>query len=496
MIHLFTTSSKYLTILLMLLYTYSNFRALSRRDVGAERLFGRLQYRILLLLHFLYHVVLIAELGNLAALEMYVLELLFLLFYPLLFRRLYPLMNRLLMNNMCLFLALGMIMLERLSFARSVKQGLVITASALLSFAIPWLMARDREIRRLRLPLSLFGIVLLSLVFLMGAVSYGAKMSLSLGGISFQASEFVKMSFVFSCAAYLSHIRRVKEYLTPVLLAAAHILLLVLCKDLGTALLYTLAFLFMLYIASGRRELLLGGCLGMAAAVALAYRLFSHVRTRVFAWRNPWADIDNRGYQITQSLFAIGTGGFFGVGLFQGLPNKIPIVEKDFIFSAISEEMGAVVAICLCFLCLSCFMQMLLIAADMKDRFFQLSALGLSLTYIVQVFLTIGGAIKFIPSTGVTLPFVSYGGSSMVASFLLFAFIQTLFIIQGEENRKEEEDIEEEASAPYPASAPVRAGRKKPKSIAEKGNRRAEELEDFEEIPVEYVEDGHGKKTQ
>ena len=177
--------------------------------------------------------------------------------------------------------------------------------------------------------------------------------------------------------------------------------------------------------------------------------MFAHVRTRVYAFIDPWRDMAGKGYQITQSLFAIGTGGFLGLGLFQGLPNKIPIVENDFIFSALSEEMGGIVAICLILICLSCFMQMMMMGRDMESSFYKLVSLGLSVIYIIQVLLTIGGAIKFVPSTGVTLPFMSYGGSSMISSFIVFALFQSLFIIQGEEDQEEmryEEELEKEAA--------------------------------------------------
>ena len=160
----------------------------------------------------------------------------------------------------------------------------------------------------------------------------------------------------------------------------------------------------MLFVATGNWFYLLAGSLGGCGASVLAYGLFVHVRTRVAAWRNPWADIDNRGYQITQSLFAIGTGGWFGMGLFQGMPYKIPVVEKDFVFAAISEELGGIFAVCVLLICLGCFLQFMMVAVRMQALFYKLIAFGLGMEYIIQVFLTVGGVIKFIPSTGVTLP--------------------------------------------------------------------------------------------
>ena len=188
--------------------------------------------------------------------------------------------------------------------------------------------------------------------------------------------------------------------------AAAHVLILVLSKDLGSALIFFITYVGMLFVATSNWLYLLTGILSGCGASVLAYTMFAHVRTRVAAFRNPWADIDNRGYQITQSLFAIGTGGWFGMGLYQGMPYKIPVVEKDFVFAAISEELGGIFALCVLLICLGCFLQFVMVAVRMQASFYKLIAFGLGIEYLTQVFLTVGGVIKFIPSTGVTLPLV------------------------------------------------------------------------------------------
>ena len=184
----------------------------------------------------------------------------------------------------------------------------------------------------------------------------------------------------------------------------------------------------MVYIASKKKRYLIAGFGLMSVACVASYFLFSHVRTRVFVWLNPLADIDNQGYQICQSLFGIGTGGWFGFGIGEGVPSKIPVVEKDFVFSAISEELGAIVAISLILLCFHCFLLILNVAIQMRDRFYKLVAVGLASLYGMQVFLTVGGAIKFIPSTGVTLPLVSYGGSSLLSTMIMFGIIAGLYM--------------------------------------------------------------------
>ena len=144
----------------------------------------------------------------------------------------------------------------------------------------------------------------------------------------------------------------------------------------------------------------------------------------------------NEGYQIVQSLFAIGTGGRFGMGLCQGSPEKIHVVKNDFIFSAICEELGGIFAICLILVCTSFFLMIVTIALKIRNPFYKLIALGLGTEYAFQVFLTIGGATKFIPMTGVTLPLVSYGGSSVMCTILMLAIIQGLYILREDEDEE------------------------------------------------------------
>ncbi len=200
----------------------------------------------------------------------------------------------------------------------------------------------------------------------------------------------------------------------------------------------------MLYVGTGQLRYMIAGVLAGSAAAVFAYNFFSHVRTRVAAWRDPWSIIDDGGYQITQSLFAIGTGGWFGMGLYQGLPGKIPVAVKDFVFAAISEEYGMIFAVCVILVCFSCFIGIMRIASKSRDMFYKLIAVGFGALYIFQCFLTIGGVTKFIPLTGVTLPFVSYGGSSILCSLIMFAMVQSVFILV-KENENEEEQKNEAA---------------------------------------------------
>ena len=319
------------------------------------------------------------------------------------------------------------------------RQFAIVAISAVLTWIIPFIVDRVWQLVKLPWLYGILGISLLTVVCLIGNTSYGAQLSLTVYGVSIQPSEFVKILFVFFVAAMFYRGTDFKHVVITTAAAAVHVLILVLSKDLGSALIFFITYLMMLFVATSNWFYLGCGVAGGAGASVVAYRLFAHVRRRVEAWRDPWADIDDKGYQVTQGLFAMGTGGWFGMGLYQGVPEKIPVVEKDFIFAAISEELGALYAICLLMICLGCFIQFMNIAMKMQAMFYKLIAFGLGTMYITQVFLTVGGVLKFIPSTGVTLPFVSYGGSSILSTFVLFQIVQGLYILK----RKEEEEDEE-----------------------------------------------------
>ena len=289
----------------------------------------------------------------------------------------------------------GFIMLTRLSYEKAIRQYAIAICASVITIVIPVLIRKVRSLRRLTWLYAMIGIVGLAAVTIFGSTSYGAKISVTIGGLfSIQPSEFVKILFVFFVAGMLYKNTDFKTVCITTIVAAVHVLILVASRDLGGALIFFVTYLVMLYVATRKLFYFAGGLLvGCIAAVA-AYGLFSHVRVRVVAWRDPLSVIDNEGYQICQSLFAIGTGGWFGTGLYQGSPNKIPVVEQDFIFSAISEELGGIFAFCLIMVCISCFLMFLNIAMQMKEQFYKLVALGLGTVYAFQVFLTIGGVTK------------------------------------------------------------------------------------------------------
>lgn len=441
MANLITNVSKYLMILLIAIYTYYNFRFFGIRDEWGKRRLCRLQNVVMVLIHTLAYLIIYLRTEDEKTLMFFGAQLLFFFLYMGLYRLFYRNLSRLLLNNACMLLSTSFIILTRISMDRAVRQFAIVAVAAAVTMIIPFIMDRAWQLSKIPWVYGSIGLALLLVVCVMGNTAFGAQLSINIGGFSFQPSEFVKISFVFFVATMFYRSVDFKTIAVTTAVVAAHVLVLVMSKDLGSALIFFVTYLLMLFVATGSWLYLGLGAGSGAAAAVIAYNLFSHVRTRVEAWLDPWSDISGKGYQISQSLFAIGTGGWFGMGLYQGMPSKIPVVEKDFVFSAISEEMGGIYAICLILICLGCFMQFMMIAAKMQAVFYKLIAFGLGTTYIVQVFLTIGGVTKFIPSTGVTLPFVSYGGSSILSTFIVFNVVQGLYILKRNE---EEEDYDEE----------------------------------------------------
>lgn len=349
----------------------------------------------------------------------------------------YPRIDRVLLNNMAFLLSIGFIILSRLSFNRALKQFAIVTVSLAFGIAIPTILSKIKNLSKWGYFYAVAGIIPLAIVLLLGATTHGSKLSYSIGGITIQPSEIVKIIFVFCVAALLAKGKTLFDIFIATIIAACHVLILVISRDLGSGLIFFVTYLFMLFISTRSYILFILGWLSGAGASVVAYKLFSHVQVRVKAFMDPFSVIDNEGYQIAQALFAIGCGSFFGMGLNKGAPGDIPYVESDFIFSAISEEFGAIFGVCMLLICLSCFLIMMRSSMVCNKKFYRLIACGFGVLYIFQVFLTVGGGIKFIPLTGVTLPFVSYGGSSVLSSVIVFYTVQWVIITYRDKEYKE-----------------------------------------------------------
>ena len=440
MINVIVESSKYIILTLMIVYTFHCFYTVRQSDEEDRNELLRQQLLLIFFIDFTAFLVLYLKTFNFKIVEFYAEMLLFFAAIQILYRMLYKKASILLLNNMCMLLSVGFIMLCRLDISSAQKQLLIAAGVSAIALVIPVMIRKMRFLRRLTWVYAGIGIILLAAVFALARTSYGAKLSL----LGVQPSEAIKITFVFFMASFLSRDTSFKAIVQVTVVAALHVGILVLSKDLGSALIFFVAYMTMLFVATSSYLWFGAGIAGGSLAAVAAYYLFPHVRRRVEAWADPWSDIANKGYQVAQALFAIGTGGWFGMGLYRGMPEKIPVVDKDFVFAAISEEMGALYALCVLFLCLGCYMQFMLIAMKMQAMFYKLIAFGLGSVYITQVFLTIGGVTKFIPSTGVTLPLVSYGGSSIVSTFIIFQVIQGLYVLKRGEEEEEEHSSEEE----------------------------------------------------
>lgn len=423
--HIVIELTKYLMLIMVTTYTYHAFRASGERNKNALAKSFRWMTLFLFLLHFTGYFTMYIQLQNDKLLLLYGAQLVLFALVIAFYKIIYPGISGLIIRNMLMLLSIGYIILTRLSFDKAVRQFIISGLALGIGLLVPMVMKSFAYIRNYGWIYGIVGIVLLVLVLIVGTEKYGATSWLSVFGLfSIQPTEFVKLLFVFCIASLFAERTDFKIVCAVTAMAAVTVLAVVFQKDLGGALIFFVTYIFMLYGASGKPLYLFTGLVGGSVASWVAYRLFDHVKVRVMAWKNPLGYIDKEGYQISQSLFAIGTGGWFGMGLYQGLPTTIPVVDSDFVFSAISEEFGGLFAICLILIYVNCFLVLINVSIKTTDNFYRLLSLGFAVMFGFQTFLSIGGVIKFIPSTGVTLPFISSGGSSIVAMVIMFMIAQ------------------------------------------------------------------------
>jgi peptidoglycan glycosyltransferase len=429
--------SKYILAGNIFLYTLLSFITLRRDDRSRSNAVFVLQYIMIFINHVIGSLVLLSSRLDFTYLFLPLFQMVTVFAFLVLMRAIYPDSNRLIANHLAMLLSISFVILTRLSLSRSIRQFAIVAISLALSLVIPVILKKTKWLQNCDLIMAAAGIMILGAVLIGDSVTNGSKLSYSIMGISFQPSEFVKILYVIFIASILAKAMAVdispsKSFgyiVMSAVLAAVHVLFLVASKDLGSALIYFTVYVAMLFVATCKFRYLILGLLGAAVASVASYFLFSHVRVRVAAWLDPWTDINSTGYQVAQSLFGIGTGGWLGMGIDSGNPTSIPYVEQDFIFSAICEEYGLIFGICLILICLNLFLEIVHVAQSVVyEPFVRYMAYGLGMVYIAQLFLTIGGNSKFIPLTGVTLPLISYGGSSVLSSLMMFAIIQGCYI--------------------------------------------------------------------
>lgn len=341
-------------------------------------------------------------------------------------RKFYPKGDKFLFLISTLLCQIGIVMIYRLDTRTknfeisrfALKQMTWFTIGIALFMIILFITPKMIRISRYKYIYESFSLALLMSTLFVGREIKGSKNWIVIGSFSFQPSEIAKFFIILYLASALSKQITKRDLIESVIFMLLSIGFLVLEKDLGAALIFFGIYLIMLYIATSNAKYVGLGLLFFLFGGFISYFLFSHVRIRVQIWLDPWRYKLDKGYQLCQSLFAIASGGLFGKGLGLGYPYLIPLAINDFIFSAIAEEFGLIGASAVIILYLLLVYRGLRTALYSRNLFSQLVAVGISSMLAFQVFVVIGGVTKMIPMTGITLPFVSYGGSSMLLNFL------------------------------------------------------------------------------
>ncbi len=452
MLEIFILLSKYLFIIYMSLFLLSGFCInLSREGAGLNELFFVTIQRVMIVLfHISAFIILVgSDKENPSATLLFgCATLLYVMLSGILLGKIYKNSSSVLYNGILFLADIGIVMLTRLDSELASKQFIWCLLGLAALLVLPPILNAMPRLDSFKVLYAAVAIIMLVSTLVFGTSLYGSTNWISIGPVAFQPSEVVKLLFVFFLASALAQKPELRELIAPAAVSAVIILCLVGQKDLGSALIFAMTLLVVLYIATSSTFLLVIGLIAGAAAAFLGYLIFPHVQTRVNAWLDPWSDIEYGGYQIAQSLFAIGSYGLWGSGFTRGYATYIPVVERDFIFSAICEEFGVLFGIGVVLVFVMIFLEGVRASLYSRSRFLTLLSAGLTSLLTFQTFLIIGGDIKLVPLTGVTLPFVSYGGTSIAISFVIIAIIQWIYM----RNNIYKEDKTPEEYTPQPPS--------------------------------------------
>lgn len=348
-----------------------------------------------------------------------------------------------------LLTAIGLAFVARLSPDTAQDQALWVMLGVVLMLGGVVVGRRYRVLRSYRYTAALIAVALLFLTGVFGTTINGARLWIEVAGQSIQTTELIKIFMLVFLAGYLADSADVLAaprltfagrsysalpYLVPLALTLlVAVLALGLLKDLGTIALLLIVTIGTLYVATGRTLFVVGGVLLLALTAVVGYRLFSHVETRIDVWLHPFDDVEVTSFQAAQGFYAIEAGGVTGEGLGRGMPDSIPAVPTDYIFSAIGEELGLAGALGVVLLFVLLLFAGLRIAVRAPDDYGRLLAFSIALLVGVQAFVIIAGNLGLIPTTGITLPFVSYGGSSLVVNFILIGVLLGISDVSAQE---------------------------------------------------------------
>lgn len=332
--------------------------------------------------------------------------------------------------------AVGLAIVARLSPALAQKQIVWLVFSLVLAMAAGPAFDRFRVLAAYKYVWILCAIVLFAALAVFGQEVNGARLWIRLGPVQFEPVEVIKLLVVLFMASYLAEtadviaqtrpwsLRSNAKYLGPLFLGwGVSMAILVFERDLGMAALLLATFVVMLYAATRRIDLVAGATLIFGFAAYWASTHYTYVERRIAVWHDPWKDPLGAGYQAAQALFALGNGGLFGTGFGRGRPDYIPDVATDYIYAALGEEWGAIGSIALLAVFLALVLRTLRVARRQPDLYAKLLATGLAAVLGFQILIIVGGVLRLFPLTGITLPFISYGGSSLVTNYLLVALV-------------------------------------------------------------------------
>ena len=321
---------------------------------------------------------------------------------------------------------IGISTLYRIQTALAVKQVMWFALGVAGFIVIVVLLPDLKRFQKYRYIYLGMTLVLMSIALIFGTEIWGAKNWILIGGFSFQPTEFGKLFLVAYLASVLKDYKDSKELIEPAIVVMVCLGFMMLQKDLGTALIIFALSVTMLYIATSKVKYVLI-CLALFMIGGfISYKLFGHVRTRIMIWQDPWPYATDKGLQIVQSLIAIAWGGLFGKGFGFGYPQYIPVRESDFIFTVICEELGLITGLGLIIIYFLLFYRSMRAAVYVEDNFSRLVAVGYSAVIASQALVILGGVINLIPLTGITLPLVSYGGTSMLFTFCALGLVQKI----------------------------------------------------------------------
>lgn len=348
-------------------------------------------------------------------------------------RKFYPDGDKFILTFSCLLVVIGIAMLYRINPKVAEKQLIWFLLSIVVYMVILKSFPDFRKFAKYKNLYMLIIIIFMPMALIIGTEVFGAKNWVIIGPVSFQPSEFGKIALVLYLSAALKEYKagdnsknNIKHLIQPALVVMYSLGCMVLQRDLGSALIFFGISITMLYIATGKKKYVFS-CLALSVVGAVgAYKIFGHVRQRVEIWQNPWKYAQDQGYQIVQGLYSISSGGMFGSGLGQGYPGFVPVNTTDYIFAIICEELGIVFGIGIMIVYFLLFYRCIRTAFVTDDEFLQLNAVGFSAMIACQVLVIIGGIFAVIPLTGIALPLISYGGSSMLTMFFALGILQKI----------------------------------------------------------------------